>query len=57
MTVTDGAFGTDKPPPNHRQNENDGGSRESRTEPDSSVANDDLIKAARQQMEGRKTKQ
>jgi hypothetical protein len=55
VTVTVGGFGTDKPPPNHRQNENDGGSRESRTESDSSVANDDLIKVAKQQLKDGKT--
>jgi hypothetical protein len=53
VTVTVGGFGTDRPPPKHRQNENDGGSRESRTEPDSSVATDDLIKAAKQQLKGK----
>jgi hypothetical protein len=39
----DGGFGDRQAPSNHRQNENDGGSRESRTDPDS-VAVTDLEK-------------
>jgi hypothetical protein len=47
---SDGSFGTDKAPSNHRQNENDGGSSESRTDPDSSVVMSELVSAARQQL-------
>jgi hypothetical protein len=56
VTVTVGGFGTDRPPPNHRQNENDGGSRESGNGPNSPVVEDDLTEAARQQMKGGETK-
>jgi hypothetical protein len=49
-------LGTDKAPTNHRQSENVGGSRENGNGPNSPVVEDDLTQAARQQMEGGKTK-